>query len=344
MGIVRLYAYSVQPQKGVEAAEFVAPVGGKVSNPEVLRAVEESRDEAALEDRTRVDFTMTDGRANEARDLIMKLAFGEGPAVKAAADGLAARLSKAMDRRSENYFFVAAVEKEDGNEDQRAVTLWVFPSDEVFTPRRGGDFDVDILKNVFSRKSTLKKVALFQGRNHRADFLYGRVLDNQATARAQGVAHFWVAEFLAAHLSLNAQAGSRLLGLGLRAAHKAASSPEEKDEILAAIQIAKQFQRRPPLTLGRFAEDHIRTERLREAFLRATGRNPDTLGGRFEFVKESFDEVVPFRQFHLENNIVVTVPFDEVNGEHVQLTVDDAQRVLRAEGKVLDERLRKSST
>lgn len=344
MGIVRLYAYSVLPQKGLEGAELRQPEGGRVANADVIAAIEESRAQANLEERTRVDFTMLNGRQNEARNLILKLAFGEGPAVKAAADGLALRLSTSMDRRSHKYFFVAGVAKDDEHPDTRAVTLWVFPSDEVFRPgQNGADLDVQLLKDVFSRTSTLKKAVLFEGRNHNADFLYGRVLDTQATARVQGVANFWVADFLAAHLSLNADAGSRLLGNGLRAAHKAATTTEEKDEVIAALLIARGLQRRPPQTLARFAEAHLPTEHLRDAFLKAVGRNQDTLNGRFEFSKAAFDDVVPFRQFHLEGNIVVTAPFDEIGGERLRLVEENARRILHAEGRVVDERLRKSN-
>jgi hypothetical protein len=188
MELFRVHAYSVSPQRGVKHP--IPPEGGAIAiSAEFQNIIAENLQSARLESRTVVDFQVgLIARTNSTRDLIMQYAFGESSDADEAALALAHRLSGAMDLRSTVCLFVAAAFR-DG--DRLAVTLWTFPRDEAFRLRHGSSGpSIEVLTDVFSQTSRLRKAAQFQGRQLRSDFLSGRVLDFQADHASRDVADF----------------------------------------------------------------------------------------------------------------------------------------------------------
>jgi hypothetical protein len=131
----------------------------------------------------------------------MQVGFAaRGAHAEAAAAELAARLSQAMENRSPACLFLAAGYRDSAAAPVREVTLWIFPRDDAFRFRSRAHA-IELLSDVFSRTSRLRKLALFDGRNLRTDFLEADVLDFQAGGIG-GVAEFWIERFL--------ETGSRL--------------------------------------------------------------------------------------------------------------------------------------
>jgi hypothetical protein len=333
MELFRVHAYLVSPQRGAERP--IPPEGGAVAiSAEFQRIVDENLQSARLESRTIVDF-QTDPvtRTSSTRDLIMQYAFGESSNAAAAALALACRLSAAMDLRSTPCLFVAAV-FHDG--DRRAVTLWIFPRDEAFRLRHGsGGPAIEVLTDVFSQTSRLRKAAQFQGRQLRSDFLSGRVLDFQADHASKDVADFWIGRFLECRLGIAGDAGTRLLARTVRKAYEVCDSLEDK-EILYTAVMAMRRSPHERVSLQDFADRYL-SGRARDIFINAAP-NADGLSSAFDFQRELFDATLQFRIFQLRTGVFVSSPLTEV-GESVQIT-EGQERRLSCEGEIVDERLR----
>ncbi|MGH8064643.1 MAG: hypothetical protein ACRERE_05275 [Candidatus Entotheonellia bacterium] len=333
MELFYVHAYSVSPQRGVEHP--IPPEGGAVAiSAEFQRIVAENLQSARLESRTVVDF-QTDpvARTSSTRDLIMRYAFGESSDADAAALSLACRLSAVMDLRSTPCLLVAAAFR-DG--DRLAVTLWTFPRDEAFRLRHGsGGPSIEVLTDVFSQTSRLRKAAQFQGRQLRSDFLSGRVLDFQADHASRDVADFWIGRFLECRLGIGGDAGTRLLARTVRRAYEVCDNLEDK-EILYTAVMAMRRSPQQRVSLQDFADRYL-SGRARDTFINAAP-NADGLSSAFDFQRELFDATLQFRIFQLKTGVFVSSPLTEV-GESVQIT-EGRERRLSCEGEIVDERLR----
>src|SRR5690349_21762821 len=129
MALFRLYAYSVEPQRTVSEADFVAPAGGAVATGAALRsALDAALGTARAERPTSVSLRVDPDpkvRTSPIRDAVMQVAFAvRTESAEAAAEGLAERLSRAMDNRSPACLFLAAAYRESAATPSREVALW----------------------------------------------------------------------------------------------------------------------------------------------------------------------------------------------------------------------------
>lgn len=332
MVLFRVHAYAVEPQR--TAGDTRPPEGGAVAvNADIRAALEQAARASRLETRTLIDFNVDqDTRTCETRDLIMRFSF-RGPAeARAAAVNLATRLSEAMDLRSTPCLFIAAAEREGTN---RRTTLWTFPRDEAFQFRGGRTTaSIRLLTDIFSRTSRLRKAALFEGRQRRADFLSGRVLDFQAATSSRVAADFWISRFLGALFSIQGDAGTRLLASCLRRAYDNAQTQQPKEDLYAATVAVRRSPRRR-WSLRDFADNYLGRE-ARALFL-DSAPNEETISSTFEFRRETFDRTLNFRIFHLDTDVWVSAPIRQI-GRSVTLSENDSR--LSCEGRIVEDMLR----
>lgn len=334
MQLFRVHAYAVEPQRTTEGA--TRPTGGAVNvNADIRKALEQASNQSRLENRTLVDLQVdTTTRTNETRELIIQFSFRSSSEAKVAALRLAARLSKAMDLRSAPCLLVIAAEKE---ADRRRITMWTFPRDEAFQFRGGSTHpSIKLLTDIFSRTSHLRKAARFEGKNRRTDFLSGRSLDFQANSTSREVADFWIGRFLNAALAIRGDAGTRLLAKCLRDAYDAAQSLTEREQLYAAM-VAVRRSPKHRWSLKEFAETYLEG-RVKKSFL-STAPNETTVNSSFDFQRDIFDTTLNFRVFHLNTDVWVSAPFNEV-GKSVVLSGVRKKR-LRCEGVVTEDLVRK---
>src|SRR4029077_16243340 len=99
--------------------------------------------------------------SHDVRNLILSVSFGQAAAAKAAAFKLAARLGSSMDDRSPFTLLVLTAYQKAAT---RRLVLWAFPKDEPFHfSVSGGAAHLRILRDAFSRSSSFRKAALFEG-------------------------------------------------------------------------------------------------------------------------------------------------------------------------------------
>ena len=170
MNLLRVHADTVSPSRTAETA--FDPEGGAVSvTPELRRVIQENVNSAQFDSRTAVDFQLDPTtRTNETRDLVLAFGFGEPAAARSAALSLARHLAQAMNLRSSPCLFVP-VAFEGG--DRRAVYLWTFPRAEAFRFRRDASGPtIEVLTDIFSQTSRLRKAARFHASSGKIDFSF----------------------------------------------------------------------------------------------------------------------------------------------------------------------------
>jgi hypothetical protein len=331
--LFRLFAFPVTPQRKRGAA--VPLDGGRVAADDKLkRAITENVFRARLETRTLVDFSVDEHtRTNDVRDAVLALAFGEKADAGKAAETLATRLARSMDDRSPSCLFVIAVFSD---APKRVVTLWTFPRDEALRFRSGhGKVRIDVLSEVFSQRSQLRKAARFAGERLKTHFYRGHVLDLQAGRAIGDTALFWITQFLSCKLSIGSATGSRLLARVARAVHDKCTDATDREQLLTGIMASRTRPNRQ-LSLRSFAEEYL-SGTAKQLFLRELANEP-AAGSHFTFNRDAFDATLHFRTFFLRTGVVVSSPLGEVNGS-VRITEGRTRR-LSCEGEVVSEKLR----
>ncbi|MBI3462302.1 MAG: hypothetical protein HY000_04470 [Planctomycetes bacterium] len=335
MDLFRLHAYSIIPQKSAE--ELSEPDGGAVAiNDELRRVITDNVTSARFDSRTVVDFQVDPTtRTNQVRDMIVQYAFGQPAEARAAALALAKRLSAAMDFRSTPCLFILAALRED---DRRTVTLWTFPRGGAFRLRHGRSRPlIQVLTDVFSQTSRLRKAAQFQGRNLRNHFLSGRALDFQANHASRDVADFWIGRLLGCRFGLAGEAGTRLLARTVRKAYEECDEPVDREELYTAV-MAIRLSPHSRLSLQEFANRYLQRDgSAYEAFTRAVP-NRESLTAVFDFERRVFDAALQFRVFQLNTGVFVSSPLAEI-GESVKVT-EGREKRLSCAGAIVDDRLR----
>jgi len=335
MELFRLHAYAVFPQRG--STQAYQPDGGSVAVNDALRQViEENLDSANFGSRTRVDFDVnTSTRTNEVRDLVLQYAFGEPAAARAAAVSLTRRLANAMDLRSTPCLFIPAAMREG---ETRTVTLWTFPQDEALRLRRHRSGpSIQVLTDIFSNTSRLRKAAQFSGRSLRNHFLSGRVLDFQANHVSKDVADFWINRFLQCRFGLAGDAGTRLLARAVRKAYDECEDLKDKEDLYTAVMAMRRSPHKR-LSLEDFADRYLETSGTAHSVFLGAIPNQESLTATFDFQTDVFDKTLHFRIFHLDTGVLVSSPLTEI-GESVRIS-EDQEKHLTCGGVIVEERLR----
>jgi hypothetical protein len=274
-------------------------------------------------------------RSNEPRDALLDLAFGADDLADAAARALADRLAGAMDNRSQANLLILLGNRADAIGTAR---VWTFPRDDAFRFDAAVEPTVELLADVFSRTSGLRKAARFDGEDHDASFISGAALDYQTGSNSIDIAEYWIARFLGCSLGVTPVAGTHLVARALRKVDESLTDPAQRQALTMAA-VALRHSPRTNWTLVDAASTFL-ADGLREMLIAASDK-PDMIDAPFALDHDLFDSLVATRVFSLESGVVVTSPISEVG------TPDDPTKPvvitgdrLRCEGTVAKEVLR----
>jgi hypothetical protein len=346
--LFRLFGFAIEPQRLTHPDDFADPLGGRLPIEQTLRkaldrSLRNAEDSGNLTEVVlNVDPRPDGERSSLVRDAVRGLAFDPKSEAGASALGLARQLSRAMDERSPACLLLIAAYKEKGG-DERRVAAWIFPQDEAFRFSPGGDTgsDIELLTEIFSRTSGLRKMALFSGKNVKSHFLQGQVLDFQQ-GRRDSVSDFWIERFLDARLAITPAAGTKVLGEALRNASRASGlSLVEKRQVHAAA-LAIHVMPQGAISLQGVADQFL-SGKAKEVFL-DTAANDETRNSNFKIDHAALQERVKVRNFQLVDDVWVSAPIDQVgDGKVVQLDEDadggaPVER-LRVEADVIEDQL-----
>lgn len=264
----------------------------------------------------------------------MRLAFGDGAAQDAAADFLAQRLSAAMDGRSQPHLLVLVAGVDDAGA-EGATTFWTFPRDDAIRFDASARPTVEILENVFSQTSRLRKAAKFSGKEHDGDFLDGRVLDIQTGRTSIDVANYWVDRFLECTLAVTSIQGTENVATAIRKVNESLVTPEDRERLNIAV-LALRNSPRPSWTVDEIADTFLPADlgaKLRDA------SEPTMTNARFEINPGSYDRLLTTRVFSLESGVVVSSPLGEVGTPDDPASVIVQGSQLTCTGTIVKERL-----
>lgn len=335
MNLTRIHAYEVTPQR--LAKTVTPPRGGALSADAAFqKSLNEFFRKSRLKVQPTVDFRVQskadDDTSHDVRKSLIDYCFGAASTAKKAALALAGRLGKAMDDRSPFTLLLLAA-YEDGT--TRRLIIWAFPKDEPFHFSASGDrAKVRILKDAFSRSSSFRKAAMYEGRNKPMEFQSGRVIDRQAQQSFGTAADYWVSNFLDSRFSLTGKAGTRLLARTLRSTYDLLTDQNDKDQISNAI-VAVHASKRRQWSLRSFANEYFEDD-VKKAFL--SKAPPESRTTTFSFQKQEFEQKLNFRIFRLEDDVMVSAPFGTI-GQSVHIE-DGEERTLTCEGVIVDEKVR----
>ena len=311
MQLDRLFAYSVAPQR-TRATRNQPPGGALVSSKPLEAALRDAIGSVDAADWIDVTFRPSqdvpqDVRRNPVRERVVQIAVGDDTTATEAASWLAMRLSLAMDDRARPHLLVAFREVVD-NETAR-VMMWAFPQDEAFRFSTAQRPTIELLENVFSRSSPLRKAAEFEGGERRTDFLSGRVVDFQAGRRAGAVADYWMRGFLDCDLEMSPHLGTHILAETFSRAFAAAGDPEDRERLRAAAMVVEQGSK-STWSLREVA-DELLPPSLAETFLAST-RRPRMVDARHEIERQDLAQALARRTFYLDTGVTVAAPAEEV--------------------------------
>lgn len=339
----RVWAFAVLPARMLAPDDVPVPRGGRVPFSPDLRdalqsAIERTREGAWTSVRFRVD-QVTDERgrrrSSASRDAFLSLAFGDDHEADAGAAVLASRLATAMDRRSPTNLLVLGANRVDGVGSAR---VWTFPRDDAFRFVQTAQPSIELLADVFSRTSGLRKAARFNGENHDASFIGGDALDFQTGSNTFEVADYWIGRFLDCQLGVTPTAGTQLVARALRALNDQLVDPQERQTLTVAA-MALRHSPRTNWTLQDIAEQFLPVD-LSDRLLAASAK-PEMNQAPFQINHDLFDSLVATRVFSLESGVVVASPLSEVaDADDPTKAVIVTGSQLRCEGTVARETLR----
>ena len=330
MAVKSVHAYIVTPQKGTESPEM--PNGGPVSiSIELKKTLGDVYKEAKFDSQTPVEFLFDSSRANEFREKIIEYLWGNS---NEAGKQIALRLSLKMDKRTEECLLVLTWGELDNG--SRQLVIWVFPKEEALQFKAGSTNAINVLEDVFSRTSRLRKAARYCGYNVSASLLGGHVLDFQSSG--EGIADYWISEFLLSRLSLNDEAGSRIVGEALEKLYNKIQDRSSREKIYAAIVTLKNKPNVPTRAADIaslfFAGDNAIIGKFKRLF-----KSDDVYNARFKFSQSAFREVIKLSIYTLENGITVTTPIG-ISESDLTIKDENNKRKLSATGIIESERIR----
>ena len=332
--LLSAFAYEVAPRQ-------VGPFsGGAVgATPELQAALDQVFDKSKIDSAPAVTFevdTTSNTRSHPIRDVAVQLAFVTSSDQLAVA-GLAQRLGASMDNRSKPTLLMVSVHEAPSAKSRR-VLLWSFPQQQVFNLYvTSGTASLELLE-AFNRESNLRKVAFLEGSNTASGLLTARVLDFQASAAERVVADLWIVKFLQARLQMSDAEGTQLLARALRAAHsKTRHDQRAQDQIMAAITGLRVTK------TARWSLDSVASAYLdgpAAAAFHGSAR-PEERAAVFAIDPRRLDQLLQYKRFTLDNGVVVSAPFAELEDNScVRIEDVDGRRRLQLEGTIADEQVR----
>jgi hypothetical protein len=334
--LMRAYAFEVAPQ------QVAGYTGGVVPLTTQLQAALDYRfDKSTVAVAPVVNFQVDNSspsRAHPVRDAALAIAFAEVPRPEVV-ELLAQRLAAAMDLRSKPSLLMASVHACATPQDKRLI-LWTFPQQEVFNLTvADGKTNLEVM-DAFTTESHLRKVAMIEGKNIATGMLTARVRDFQATNAERAAADLWIEKFLGARLQMSNAEGTKLLARVLRSAHaRTGQQPEAQEQITAAIlglRIA------PPRrwSINAIASEYHLDDTATAALVH--GLRPEERTAMFGLDNATFDQLIHYTRFVLDNGVIVSAPFVQMDSDGgVELFEVDGKRRLRAEGEIQEEQVRR---
>jgi hypothetical protein len=334
MPITSAFAYLIEPGKSLEIAPDISHKEINIDDTKLsMMLAGLFSDDPGPHD---VDITFKpadDGtQVNMCRNLM--LAFHANPSVTTGLP-IAQRLQKATDNRSGTGLFFLLI----GNHGLKTRLLMSrFPTDQAIrADTTSGDLDIEFLPEVFIKRLSSYKAAMFEHASPPDGFWRGVATDRQAGQSGEHISEYWLRDFLSADFSETPAQGTRRLAKALKDAMKSNPSLSVKSEIAHASSLASAVFNNKPLTIKSFC-DHFGLSVAAQDTIKTTLNKSSLFGKTFTFDASQFKTVAPFRTVEMDTGAILTAPnenFEEIFETEVSGDVVE----YRTRGKINDQRL-----
>ena len=338
MAISHIHTYLVHPGKGQANAPQVGgttvPLDGKL-----FRLLENIYARSDEECDIEISFNAdAEGRQeNPCRSLLTT--YLGGPTLVRGRT-IAMRLQEKTDKRSGLGLLFLIAGKEGHH---HKIVISRFPTDSaILAEENQANLTVEFLERVFMKSATSYKAAMYQDTSLLAGFWQGRAVDKQINSRISEVSNYWIEDFLDSEFLLTAAAGTRRLGVALRNAAKLAEDLDVKQEITAAVTLARSL-RNKRISIRDFEEQFGLSDEAREA-IESQLPKAELAEEKFKFDFDEFSGEVGYRSVQLNNGGLLTAESAEFDDVFQREVVDQAKNEVRysTQGKVVNEKLRKA--
>jgi hypothetical protein len=338
MAIEKIHSYLVHPSRGVEEQPDIGGVevpGSGRLGAMLARVFDQAPTECSI---SIVFRNRDDGAAmNDCRDEVV--AYITRPTLSTGRK-LAKRLQAVTTHRSGLgllFLIVGSVAH------RKRLVVSRFPADQgVIAEEHHTGLNIEFLERVFMKSAFAYKSALYEDRLNDRAFWQGMAVDRQISGGLKELSDYWIREFLVSELSTTSAAGTRRIAVALRSATQAASTVELRHELIAAATILRNQHGRTT-TGDQLIERLGLSEGASDALRRQLPR-VELMGEAFEFDREEFDRHLIYRMVELDTGAVLIAEDRNWGEAFAESPVPNSPHKVKftAEGKVVDEKLRKS--
>ena len=211
-----------------------------------------------------------------------------------------------------------------------------FPADQgILAEEIQGGLKVEYIERIFMKNAASYKAALYEGSSFDNDFWDGHVVDRQLDEPA----NYWIHKFLMSDYLTTRKYGTQRLAKALKEVTSSVISLPVKQEIVAAIILAKgQFGK--PISVPKFINQLGLSKSAQTAIL---GLIPKAVvDDTFILDEEEFLKIAPLGRVELDTGGILIAPSERYDECISRQLIDptDGRYKFTAVGKIVDEKLR----
>ncbi len=222
---------------------------------------------------------------------------------------------------------------------EHKILLSRFPAEQgILAVEKRKVLKIEYIEQIFMKNALSYKAAVYKGTSFDSHFWSGHAIDKQFEYNQ--LADYWIRGFLSSDFKTTSKTGTRRLALALKTASQRVVSLEVKQELVAAITIAKNMFGRLT-SVGQFI-DRLGLSRDARTIILGELPNEQVLDDTFILDRDEFLSNAPLKSVELDTGPILIAPaerFDElIQREQISKQLNNYR--FTTEGKIVDERLR----
>ena len=333
--ISQIYSYLIQPGKGTEEAPEIAGAVLDLSG-QVFKMMKTIYDNAETECKIPICFVMDENgkQKNVVRDEI--IAFIKTPS-KETGEVIARRLQSVTTAKSGMGLLFFTIGTNHKGEPKLVISR--FPADQgLLADTQSSGLLVQFVEKVFMKNAHAYKAVVYQG-DITENFWEGIAVDRQINS-AGGLANYWIRDFLMSDFKMTAKEGTKQLALALKEASMKMEDSKQKEEIVAAMRLVKNFNNKA-LSISQLISNFGLSKAVRDNIISYLP-HAELAELTFTFDAAEFSKHAGFIWKELDNGAIVTAP-SESFGEcfkEKKIPNSDGLVEISTQGRVVNQRLK----
>ena len=229
------------------------------------------------------------------------------------------------------FFIMSGVENK-----HYKIVLSRFPAEEgILAEEVKDELKIQYIERIFMKNAATYKAALYEGSSFENDFWDGHVVDRQLDEPA----NYWINSFLMSEYLTTSKFGTQRIAKVLKEVTSGAISLPVKQEIVAAIILAKgQFGK--SISIPKFIDQLGLSKSAQTAIIRLLPKN--VIDDTFILDEEEFLKISPLSRVELDTGGILIAPSERYDECITRQLIDPVggQYKFTAVGKIIDEKLR----